>query len=168
MELENNTSISPPPQYAKKGWCAAMTLRQYLVCRERRKVAQHRCRAVLRNVWPAGCTWCWHEVHEWDVKNINTYKYPHVEAVSSIKLKMYAKVLIVLITLLTFLITRHGTHKVHRITYFYCYPGRCFEIVWNFAAQTISDERVMLKSCLLVCLPSKLHIGFPWISVLRV
>jgi hypothetical protein len=34
---------SPPPhtQYAKWGWCAAMTLRRYLVCRECRKVAQH-------------------------------------------------------------------------------------------------------------------------------
>jgi hypothetical protein len=31
----------PPPQYAKWGWCAAVTLRQYLVCRECRKVAQH-------------------------------------------------------------------------------------------------------------------------------
>jgi hypothetical protein len=29
----------PPPQYAKWGWCAAMTLRQYLVGRECRKVA---------------------------------------------------------------------------------------------------------------------------------
>jgi hypothetical protein len=37
------THPSPPhpPQYAKWGWCAAMTLRQYLVCRECRKVAQH-------------------------------------------------------------------------------------------------------------------------------
>jgi hypothetical protein len=33
---------SPPSsQYAKWFWCAAMTLRQYLVCRECRKVAQH-------------------------------------------------------------------------------------------------------------------------------
>jgi hypothetical protein len=31
----------PPPQYAKLGWYAAMTLRQYLVCRECRKVAQY-------------------------------------------------------------------------------------------------------------------------------
>jgi hypothetical protein len=30
-----------PSQYAKWGWCAAMTLRQYLVCCECRKVAQH-------------------------------------------------------------------------------------------------------------------------------
>jgi hypothetical protein len=30
-----------PPQHAKWGWCAAMTLRQYLVHRECRKVAQH-------------------------------------------------------------------------------------------------------------------------------
>jgi hypothetical protein len=30
-----------PTQYSKWGWCAAMTLRQYLVCRECRKVAQH-------------------------------------------------------------------------------------------------------------------------------
>jgi hypothetical protein len=29
----------PPPQYAKWGWCATMTLRQYLVCRECRKFA---------------------------------------------------------------------------------------------------------------------------------
>jgi hypothetical protein len=44
MELESNTSISttpPPPQYAKLGWCAAKTLRQYLVFRECRNVAQH-------------------------------------------------------------------------------------------------------------------------------
>jgi hypothetical protein len=33
--------LSAHPQYAKWGWCAAMTLRQYLVCRECRKVAQH-------------------------------------------------------------------------------------------------------------------------------
>jgi hypothetical protein len=33
----------PPPQKknVKWGWCAAMTLRQYLVCRECIKVAQH-------------------------------------------------------------------------------------------------------------------------------
>jgi hypothetical protein len=35
----------PPPhthtQKAKRGWCAAMTLQQYLVYRECRKVAQH-------------------------------------------------------------------------------------------------------------------------------
>jgi hypothetical protein len=36
----------PPPQYAKWGWCAAMTLRQYLVCRECRKFAQHWLRCV--------------------------------------------------------------------------------------------------------------------------
>jgi hypothetical protein len=44
MELESNTSIHPsppPPQYAKRGWCATMTLRQYLVCCDCRKVAQH-------------------------------------------------------------------------------------------------------------------------------
>jgi hypothetical protein len=37
------THPSPPlpPQYAKWDWCAAMTLRQYLVCRECRKVVQH-------------------------------------------------------------------------------------------------------------------------------
>jgi hypothetical protein len=36
-----NLSLPPLPlQYAKLGWCAAMTLRQYLVCRECRKVAQ--------------------------------------------------------------------------------------------------------------------------------
>jgi hypothetical protein len=34
-------SPPPPPQYAEWGWCAALTLRQYLVCRECRKVAQH-------------------------------------------------------------------------------------------------------------------------------
>jgi hypothetical protein len=33
--------LPPSSQYAKWGWCAAMTLRQYLVCRECRKVAQH-------------------------------------------------------------------------------------------------------------------------------
>jgi hypothetical protein len=34
---------SPPPQlqHAKWSWCTAMTLRQYLVCRECRKFAQH-------------------------------------------------------------------------------------------------------------------------------
>jgi hypothetical protein len=39
----NQCHNPPPPQYAKWGWCATMTLRQYLVCRECRKVAQH-CR----------------------------------------------------------------------------------------------------------------------------
>jgi hypothetical protein len=38
-----------PPQYAKWGWCAAMTLRQYLVCRECRKVAQHCSRLCTTN-----------------------------------------------------------------------------------------------------------------------
>jgi hypothetical protein len=38
----------PPTQYAKWGWCAAMTLRQYLVCRECRKVAQHWCNRLPR------------------------------------------------------------------------------------------------------------------------
>jgi hypothetical protein len=37
----NAINHPPSPQYAKRGWCAAMTLRQYLVCREGRKVAQH-------------------------------------------------------------------------------------------------------------------------------
>jgi hypothetical protein len=36
----------PPPQVCKMGWCAAMTLRQYLVCRECRKVAQHWYREI--------------------------------------------------------------------------------------------------------------------------
>jgi hypothetical protein len=40
-------SLPPPPptpeQYAKCGWCAAMTLWQYLVCRKCRKVAQYCC-----------------------------------------------------------------------------------------------------------------------------
>jgi hypothetical protein len=48
MELESNTFICPPsPQYAKWGWCAAMTLQQNLVCRECRKVAQ-RCLKLLK------------------------------------------------------------------------------------------------------------------------
>jgi hypothetical protein len=38
---QSNKPPPPPLQYAKWGWCAAMTLRQYLVCRECRKVAQH-------------------------------------------------------------------------------------------------------------------------------
>jgi hypothetical protein len=42
----------PPPQYVKWGWCAAMTLRQYLVCRECRKVAQHWSITTL-------CYQCW-------------------------------------------------------------------------------------------------------------
>jgi hypothetical protein len=37
----NHLPPPPPPQYAKLGWCAAMTLRQCLVCRECRKVAEH-------------------------------------------------------------------------------------------------------------------------------
>jgi hypothetical protein len=48
--------LPPLPQYAKCGWCAAMTLRQYLVCRECRKVAQHRARLSYtenkRNISP--------------------------------------------------------------------------------------------------------------------
>jgi hypothetical protein len=44
----NKPSPPPPPptQYAKWGWCAAMTLRQYFVCRECRKVAQHCDRCI--------------------------------------------------------------------------------------------------------------------------
>jgi hypothetical protein len=40
------------PLYAKWGWRAAMTLRQYLVCRESRKVAQHCVIAMLSD-----CPW---------------------------------------------------------------------------------------------------------------
>jgi hypothetical protein len=53
----------PPPQYAKWGWCAAVTLGQYLVFRECRKVAQHCCRqnAELLNVKADG-TYSYHWV----------------------------------------------------------------------------------------------------------
>jgi hypothetical protein len=44
----------PPPQYAKWGWCAAITLRQYLVCRECRKVAQHWCSSLVSE---SCCSW---------------------------------------------------------------------------------------------------------------
>jgi hypothetical protein len=46
--LCHKPSPSPPfpPQYAKWGWWAAMTLRQYFVCRECREVAQHCCRLM--------------------------------------------------------------------------------------------------------------------------
>jgi hypothetical protein len=42
----------PPPQYAKWGWCAALTLRQYLVCRECSKVVQHRTMNVVASKLP--------------------------------------------------------------------------------------------------------------------
>jgi hypothetical protein len=44
---------SPPSKYANWGWCAAMTLRQYLVCRECRKVEQHCSRTFPGHISPS-------------------------------------------------------------------------------------------------------------------